>query len=127
MRDVQATMRQFEEAWNRHDADALAAMWTEDGELDHPWGFRAVGREAIRRLLADEHAGAMRASVLRVTDVSAREETPNVVADVEGILEQVHAPNGRPYDLRHRLSVMFVPSDEEWRIRVMTAVANPRS
>jgi uncharacterized protein (TIGR02246 family) len=121
------TIARFAEAWNRHDVDALAAMWTDDGELNHPWGFHAVGRDAVRKLLAEEHAGTMRTSVLHIAGVTSRADARNVIAEIDGVLEQVQAPNGRSYELRHKLSVLFVPADEGWRIRTMTATSNPRS
>jgi len=117
---------QFAAAWNQHDVDALAQLWTEDGELDHPWGFHAVGRDAVRKLLAEEHAAAMRESVLRIAGVTSRAEDQNVLAEIDGLLEGVRAPNGHPYELRHKMSVMFVPSAGAWRIRTMAATSNPR-
>lgn len=114
------TLARFCEAWNRHDADALAEMWTDDGELNHPWGQRAFGREAIRQLLADEHETSMAASQLRITSVTSLSHEPNVVAEIDGVLDDVSAPNGRRYSLPHRMSVMFVAADGEWRIRTMT-------
>lgn len=120
MNDVSATLTQFCEAWNRHDAEALASLWTEDGELNHPWGSRAVGRDAIRELLAAEHQGSMansRISVERLTPIAT---TPNVVAEIETLLDDVAAPNGRRYSIRPRLTAMFVSDGEEWRIKTMT-------
>lgn len=123
---VENTIVQFAAAWNQHDADALAALWTEDGELDHPWGFHAVGRDAVRKLLAEEHAASMSESVLRIAGVTSRAEEQNVLAEIDGLLEGVRAPNGRPYELRHKMSVMFVPAGDTWRIRTMAATSNPR-
>jgi len=39
----------------------------------------------------------------------------------------VKAPNGRPYDLPHRLSVMLLADGAEWRIRTLSATPNPRA
>ena len=122
--NAEEMMSRFAEAWNRHDADALAAMWSADGELNHPWGFHAVGRDAVRRLLTEEHTGSMRASTLRITGVTAAAGARNV--EVDGVLENVQAPNGRAYELRHKLSVLFVEEAGALRIRTMTATSNPR-
>ena len=124
--NVEETIARFAAAWNAHDADALAALWTDDGELDHPWGFHAKGRDAVRRLLAEEHAVSMRESVLHIANVTSRAEEKNVLAEIDGVLEGVRAPNGRPYELRHKMSVMFVPDGDAWRIRTMAATSNPR-
>lgn len=50
-------LRAFLQAWNDHDADAVAAFFTEDGVFEGPrgaevWGTRAVGRDAIREAAA---------------------------------------------------------------------------
>ena len=114
------TLARFCDAWNRHDADALAALWTDDGELNHPWGYRAFGRAAIRQLLADEHENSMSASQLRITSITPLAHEPNVVAEIDGVLDDVSAPNGRRYALPHRMSVMLVSENGEWRIKTMT-------
>jgi uncharacterized protein (TIGR02246 family) len=124
MRNIDDTIAEFSESWNRHDADALAAMWTDDGELNHPWGFRAVGRDAIKELLANEHAGSMAGSRLTVHRIAASGDERSNIAEIEGILEGVRAPNGRPYDLPHTISVMFTLTDSRWRIRTMTPRPN---
>lgn len=125
MHGVEQTVERFRDAWNRHDVDALASLWTEDGELNHPWGTRSVGRAAVHEALASEHAGTMADSSLSIRHIDARGDAQSVIADIDGILTGVRAPNGRPYDLEHRLTAMFVRSGEEWRIRTMSPVANP--
>lgn len=126
MNDVSATLTRFCDAWNRHDVDALTETWSEDGELNHPWGFQAVGREAIRKLLAGEHATSMAGSHLRISRVSSQSGDGTVAAEVEGVLEGVQAPNGRTYDLPHKMHALFVFDGTEWRIRTLTPTANPR-
>ncbi|MBV8515917.1 MAG: nuclear transport factor 2 family protein [Acidobacteria bacterium] len=71
MDELQDLVARFCAAWNRHDADALARLWTDDGELNHPWGRRAVGRDAILGVLREEHAGSMSASELQVVHGAA--------------------------------------------------------
>lgn len=120
MTDLDETLARFRDAWNRHDADALAELWADDGELNHPWGYRAFGRAAIRKLLADEHQASMSASRLTITSITPLAGEPNVVAEIDGVLDDVSAPNGRRYSLPHRMSVMFVADGGAWRIKTMT-------
>ena len=122
MSELDETLSRFRDAWNRHDPDELAAMWTDDGELNHPWGFRAIGRPAIRRLLADEHAGSMAASSLRIVSLTPVSHDRNVVGEAEGVLDGVAAPNGKQYSLPHKLTVMLVSSGAGWLIKTMTAL-----
>jgi uncharacterized protein (TIGR02246 family) len=127
MNEVKETVARFCDAWNRHDAEALAAMWREDGELHHPWGVHAAGRAAIRELLEKEHAASMAASRMTVRDIVTRSEDGNVIADIETVLTGVRAPNGKPYELQPTLCAMFVRTGSAWEIRTMAPVANPRS
>jgi uncharacterized protein (TIGR02246 family) len=126
MASVRELIDRFCEAWNAHDPDALAAVWAEDGELNHPWGFHAVGRDAIRELLTREHRGAMAATTIRVDALSESANAANAFADVAGVLENVSAPNGRPYSMPYEFSAMFVRGGDGWLIRTMTPMANPR-
>ena len=126
MSDVTEAVGQFRDAWNRHDADALAALWAEDGELNHPWGFRAVGRDAIRMLLEDEHRGPMAASELTIFKIETRASERSTLAEIDGVLAHVRAPNGREYDLDHKLSAMFEAAGDAWKLRTLTATPNPR-
>jgi steroid delta-isomerase-like uncharacterized protein len=54
--DVKAVVMGWTEALNRHDAEAAAAYWSEDGVFTNMGtGQRVVGRDAIR----DNHAGTL--------------------------------------------------------------------
>ena len=123
---LEQTIDQFRDAWNRHDAPALAALWAEDGELHHPWGFHRVGREAIRELLLAEHTGSMSESELMVEHIDVLPTPDTASAEIDGVLKGVRAPNGRPYDLPHSISALFVRSGDGWQIRTMSPVPNPR-
>jgi uncharacterized protein (TIGR02246 family) len=51
-KEIQAIIEQSREAWVRGDADAIAALFSPNGEFIVP-GNRWVGREAIRQIAAD--------------------------------------------------------------------------
>lgn len=127
MDELRRALDDFSVAWNRHDADELAALWMDDGVLNHPWGYRAVGRNAVRALLASEHASNMASSELRLLGIAVDQVRQNVaVVDVDGLLKDVRAPHGRLYDLNHRLSAVWTRTDaREWRIQTMTAFPTP--
>jgi uncharacterized protein (TIGR02246 family) len=127
MSEIEGAVDRFRDAWNRHDADALATLWTEDGELNHPWGLHATGQDAIRTLLGQEHSSTMAGSRLRIVKVVSSVDHERATAEIDGVLEGVIAPNGRTYDLNHRIFAMFVADGDGWRIRSMTPLANPRT
>jgi hypothetical protein len=53
---VNAVVRGFEEAWNRHDMDALATLFANDADFVNVIGMRWVGRDAIKQSHAASHA-----------------------------------------------------------------------
>lgn len=126
MHGLERTLDRFCDAWNRHDVDALTSLWSDDGELNHPWGTRSVGRAAVRDALASEHSGTMAASRLTIENIDASGDEHTLMAEIDGVLRAVRAPNGRTYDMSHHMTAMFVRKGEEWQIRTMSPIANPR-
>jgi ketosteroid isomerase-like protein len=56
--DGEAFVREFGRVWNEHDLDGIASQFTEDVIFEasfgkDPWGTRAVGKAAARRLIAE--------------------------------------------------------------------------
>jgi ketosteroid isomerase-like protein len=56
------TLKQFLEAFNRHDLDAIMEFFAEDCSMDlprgpSPWGTRLVGKEEVRAGCASRFAG----------------------------------------------------------------------
>lgn len=55
--DGEALIRRFNEVWEAHDLDGIAAMFTDDVVFEasfgtKPYGERAVGRDAAKKLAA---------------------------------------------------------------------------
>lgn len=126
MMTIEQTLERFRDAWNRHDARDLASLWSEDGELQHPWGERRVGRDAIRDLLDAEHTGTMSASRLVISRITVDPSADRAHAEIDAVLHDVRAPNGRTYEMPAVMSALFVRTGEDWQIRAMAPVANPR-
>jgi uncharacterized protein (TIGR02246 family) len=75
---VIAVAQKFVEAWNRHDMDALASVFSQDADFVNVIGQRWIGRNAIRAAHAANHATIFRASRLRMQDISVRFLKPDV-------------------------------------------------
>jgi uncharacterized protein (TIGR02246 family) len=102
----------FASAWNAHDVEAMTACFVERGNVTHPWGAFAAGREEIARLLAGEHDGPMRESRWRFEQLSIRQLSDRAaVVECNGIIDGVRAPNGSPYELPHRVNAVVVDED----------------
>jgi uncharacterized protein (TIGR02246 family) len=76
IRDVVQTRQQ--EAWNKHDAKAYAALFAEDGDLVNVVGWWWKGRTEIESKLTDAFAFVFRDSTLTITEVNVRFLTPDI-------------------------------------------------
>lgn len=113
---IRATFAEFTNAWNAHDVAAMAACWTASGNAVDLWGRLAAGREGVAGLLGGEHAGPMRESTYRVDDVRIRPlSDESAVVECDALIQNVLAPNGRVYELRHRVDAVIVVEDGQWR------------
>lgn len=76
--EIRQRYDEFTAAFNRHDADAMAAMYTRQSDHYEPDGRFAEGREAIAKLFAEEHAGAFRDAKIDLSIDTVWMITPNV-------------------------------------------------
>jgi uncharacterized protein (TIGR02246 family) len=120
-KQIHATFAEFRDAWNAHDARAMAACWTAEGSVIDLWGRFVAGREGVEEFLSSEHATSMGQSHYRYTDLRIRPLSESTaVLECDGILENVLAPNGKPYDLAHRIDgVIVADADGRWRFATM--------
>ena len=87
---IRATDAVFAAAWNSHDAKAMAATWSKDGDLVNPFGRAAKGRMNIETLITDEHAVAFKHSTYAPGPMSIRFIQPTVaVAESDTVISGI--------------------------------------
>ena len=107
---IRATANKFVDAFNRQDAKALAALWTEDGEYLDDAGRRFAGREAIEAYYADQFETGGPAKIRIMID-SVRLLSPDTaIEDGRAVLEP--APPGPPGVSKY--AVVHVKVDGTW-------------
>lgn len=85
------------DTWNRHDAPAYAALFTEDGDVVNIVGWWWKGRAEIKRKLTAAFAFAFRESTMSITDVSTRFLSPDIaVTHVRWTMTGAKPPPGLP-------------------------------
>jgi uncharacterized protein (TIGR02246 family) len=107
----------FESAWNKHDAAALAAIWTIDGDHREPDGRVAKGRDEVQMLFAEEHATVFKDSQLHLDVKTIWFITADVaLIDGEYRLSGVPGPDGKPLPPRtgHLSSVLLQERGQWW-------------
>jgi uncharacterized protein (TIGR02246 family) len=113
---IKARLQEFQDAWNKHDTSAMAAIFTEDGTLINPVGVWAHGRKEVTAVTGHEHSTIFRGSKYELGEVKIQSVTPDVaIADVEGKVVGVHTPDGMDApDYVHHVVWVFVQKDGKW-------------
>jgi uncharacterized protein (TIGR02246 family) len=68
----------FTQAWNAHDAKALANLFTEDADVVNVVGWWWHGRSQIDKKLTDAHGYIFRDSILIHNEIHIRFPTPEI-------------------------------------------------
>lgn len=120
---VRALLSRQAEDWNRHDAKAWCAPFTEDAEFINILGMRLVGRAEIERRHAEIFSGIFRRSNVVVTTRKVRSLGPtSALAETDYELRDYDRlpPGFRPTDpdgtLRTRLKYVLTLTGDGWRI-----------
>jgi len=79
--ELRAQAEQFAAAWDRDDAKAMAAQWTEDGDLINPFGRMAKGRSEVEKLFQDEHSTFTKGTRFTIKEISTRMVRPDLAAE----------------------------------------------
>ena len=107
---ITKTAEAFVEAFQKGDAKAVAAFWTQDGDYVDPSGRVINGRPAIEKDFADLFA-ENKGLKLRIEMASLKFPTPDTA--VEDGTTAVLAPDGTAPS-RARYSNFFVKKDGQW-------------
>jgi uncharacterized protein (TIGR02246 family) len=121
--------QEFADAWNKHDATAMAYLWAADGDLINPMGRKASGLTEIQRLLADEQSKAMKSSTYAITGMKVRFLNPQMaIVDQDVEVTGVTAPDGTTMTLKPHATAVVTKSGGQWwlaSVRAFTFVPPP--
>lgn len=95
--EIRQLQARQQDAWNRHDAQAYAALFADDGEVVNVVGWWWKGRCEIERQLTAAFAIVFRESRLTVGDVAVRFLARDVaIAHVRWTMEGARTPPSIP-------------------------------
>ena len=119
---IQKTAEEFAEAFDKGDAKALAAFFTEDGDMIDQEGHQVKGRKAIEDLYAKLFAETKGAK-LHITITSLRVARPDLALE-DGLTEVTSPDGGLPSAARY--TVVHVKQEGKWLLEsVREAIAVP--
>ena len=95
--EIRSLQARQAETWNKHDATAYAALFTETTDVVNVLGWWWKGRAELTEKLSAAFAGMFRESTLTISAVSVRFLTPDIaVAHVSWSMVGAKAPPGIP-------------------------------
>jgi uncharacterized protein (TIGR02246 family) len=119
---IERTLKNFLNAWNKHDAHAFAMTFTDDADFTNVAGTHAQGRANVETFHARVFATVFKDSHQTAQIRSIRFLTPDLAAvDVDWQMTGAILPNGSPMPNRKGLLnwVMAKQADGAWLIEVM--------
>ena len=109
-------------AWNRHDAEGMASVFSEQASLINPMGEVAKGHSQILKLFQTEHAGALKQSKMALTCEPTRFLAATVAeTDCDFALEGITGPQAPAVSRGHSTSIA-VREGDRWSIVTMRAM-----
>src|SRR6201993_122777 len=94
---IREVEKQQQEAWNRHDAKAYAALFMEDGDCVNVVGWWWKGRPEIGKKLAEAYVYVFRESTLTINEIDVRFLTPELaVVHFRWSMVGARTPKGIP-------------------------------
>lgn len=117
--EVRALAKQYESAWNAHDAKAFARLLTDDAEWVNVTGARLKGRQQIEQERARAHQMQFSDSVWSTQGVEVEFLKPDVaLVYVDWSIRGDRDPNGTPRQPRSGvLTWVVVKQHDGWKIR----------
>ena len=118
---IRSVMDRFMDAWNRHDAKAWTAEFSEDADFTNVHEAGASGRADIEQFHVRAFSTMFKNSNLKYTDIKTRFIRPDVAAvDVHWEMTGATDPAGNPVPFRRGLlNFVVVKSQGKWQIVVM--------
>ena len=119
---LQNLAQEFVSAWNRHDAKALAAFWTADGDLLSPWADVIAGQKEIEKHFADENLDKTKAASIQLTIQNIRMIDPETAfLDTDYTISGMTVAGIKADPFHGHAVFVLVKRDGLWKILIARA------
>lgn len=113
---LRQSIAQFNEAFNRGDARAVASFWAQDGTLINPAGREARGPAEVARVFGEDSKSILGGSTSVFTIRSVRQLSPDTVfLDLEHTLNDYHAPDGTVGTKHQHVAMVARKQGDTWK------------
>jgi uncharacterized protein (TIGR02246 family) len=117
--EIRAVQQQQATAWNAHDIDAYAALFTEDAHVVNVLGWHWKSRAELKAKLGPGFASIFARSRLAIGDVDVAFFAPDIaVAHVRWTMTGAASPTGAAADIPQQgiQTLVMTKRDGAWRI-----------
>jgi uncharacterized protein (TIGR02246 family) len=115
--DIRAVAARQADAWNRHDAKAYAALFTEDCDVVNVVGWWWKGRAELERKLAAAFSFVFKESTLTIGEVEVRFLSPAIaLAHVRWSMVGARTPTGIPEPREGIQTLVLTKRTGQWSI-----------
>ena len=103
------------EAWNKHDAKAMAGFFVADGDVINPFGRHAKGTAEIEKLFTGEQSGPMAGTTYSGTIENIRYIGDVAIVDVAGEITGMKTAEGAAAPpFKHHVTWIARKVDGKW-------------
>ncbi len=115
---VKARVAEFITLFNKGDAKAMSAFWTEDGSLVNPVGIAAKGPAEIEKVIAADNAGILKGATMEMKLVQFRAVGKDAAwVELEHSVTGAKTPDGKPMPtLTFHVPALMVKKAKVWMI-----------
>lgn len=113
---IKETVAAFVTAFNKADAKAVAALFTEEGSITNVFGLEMSGKATIEKELTTQFAGPLKGVTNNVTPTKIVNVAPNVaVGDADLEIVGMKTPDGKALPaIKARGTGVFVKQKGKW-------------
>ena len=115
-RSLEATLKKFNEAFNRLDAKEVAPFWADDGTLINPVGHYGNGRSGVERVFREDAERFLEGTTSRFTITGARKVGDDcVLLDLDHDLQNAKRPDGSIGPMNLHVVLLAQKKGEGWQ------------
>ncbi len=115
-RSLEATLRKFNEAFNRFDAKEVASFWADDGTLINPVGNYGEGRSGAERVFREDAETILEGSTSRFTITRARPIGGDcALLDLDHDVQNFRKQDGSTGPMKLHVVILARKRGEEWQ------------
>ena len=115
---IKARIAAFIELFNKGDAKAMAAFWTEDATLVNPVGVTGTGRAEVEKIIATDSGTILKGAKMTMTVKHVRMIGKDAAwVDLEQGVDGATGPDGKPMPpMTFHVPSLLVKKGKDWMI-----------